>query len=61
MDAPGTRSRHRRMAAQKVLAERKEFRLDTEALDAWDRINQRTARSLKGLCELMDRPSPFQG
>jgi len=48
------------MAAQKVLAERKEFRLDTEALDAWERINQRPPRSLKGLRELMDRPSAFQ-
>jgi uncharacterized protein (DUF1778 family) len=48
------------MAAQQVLAERKEFRLGTAALDAWERINERPARSLKGLRELMDRPSPFQ-
>jgi len=60
MDAPGTRARHRRMAAQQVLAERKEFRLDTEALDAWERINQRPGRSLQGLRELMNRPSPFR-
>jgi uncharacterized protein (DUF1778 family) len=51
---------HLRLAAQQVLADREGFRLDPEALDAWERINQRPARSLKGLRELMDRPSPFQ-
>ncbi|WP_216902387.1 hypothetical protein [Synechococcus sp. CCY 9618] len=48
------------MDAQQVPAERKEFRLGTAALDAWERINQRPARPLKGLRELMVRPSPFQ-
>lgn len=51
---------HLRLAAQQVLANREEFRLDSEALQAWERINQRPARSLKGLQTLMDRPSPFQ-
>ena len=51
---------HLRLAAQQVLADREEFRLDPEALDAWERINERPARPLKGLCALMDRPSPFQ-
>lgn len=51
---------HLRLAAQQVLADREEFRLDPEALEAWERINQRPARSLKGLRALMDRPSPFQ-
>jgi uncharacterized protein (DUF1778 family) len=51
---------HLRLAAQQVLADREGFRLEPEALDAWDRINQRPARSLKGLRELMNRPSPFQ-
>lgn len=51
---------HLRLAAQQVLADREEFRLDPEALDAWERINQRPARALRGLRELMDRPSPFQ-
>jgi len=51
---------HLRLAAQQVPADREGFRLDPEALDAWERINQRPARSLKGLAELMDRPSPFQ-
>ncbi len=60
MDAPRTRARNRRLAAQKVLADRKDFRLDPEALDAWERINQRPGLSLKGLRELMDRPSPFK-
>ena len=60
MDAPGTRGRNRRRAAQQVLANREELRLDQDALDAWERINQQPARSLKGLRALMDRPSPFQ-
>jgi uncharacterized protein (DUF1778 family) len=50
---------HLRLAAQQVLADREGFRLNPEALDAWERINQRPARSLKGLRALMDRPSPF--
>jgi uncharacterized protein (DUF1778 family) len=61
MDAPGTRrGRDRRRAAQQVLANREEFRLDLDALDDWERINQQPARSLKGLRALMDRPSLFQ-
>ncbi|MCS5694366.1 DUF1778 domain-containing protein [Cyanobium sp. FGCU-6] len=36
---------HLRLAAQQVLANREEFRLDSEALQAWERINQRPARS----------------
>ncbi len=60
MDAPVTRGRNRRRAAQQVLANRGKFRLDLDALDAWERINQQPARSLKGLRALMDRPSPFQ-
>jgi len=51
---------HLRLAAQQVLADRDGFRLDPEALDAWEHANQRPARSLKGLRALMDRPSPFQ-
>ena len=51
---------HLRLAAQQVLADREAFRLDSEALEAWERINQRPARALQGLRALMDRPSPFQ-
>ena len=51
---------HLRLAAQQVLADREGFRLEPEALDAWERINQRPPRSLMGLRELMNRPSPFQ-
>lgn len=51
---------HLRLAAQQVLADREEFRLDSEALEAWERINQRPARALQGLRALMDRPSPFK-
>jgi uncharacterized protein (DUF1778 family) len=51
---------HLRLAAQQVLADREDFRLDPEALDAWERINERPARTLKGLRALMDRPSPFR-
>jgi len=60
MDAPGTRASNRRMAAQQVLIDCEEYHLDPEAMDAWERINQPPARSLKGLRALMDRPSPFQ-
>ncbi len=51
---------HLRLAAQQVLADREHFCLDPEALDAWERMNERPARPLKGLRALMDRPSPFQ-
>jgi uncharacterized protein (DUF1778 family) len=51
---------HLRLAAQQVLADRDDFCLDSEALDAWERINERPAHPLKGLRELMDRPSPFK-
>jgi hypothetical protein len=51
--------RHLRLAARNVLADLDDFHLDPEALDIWERLNQRPARPLKGLRELMDRPSPF--
>lgn len=51
---------HLRLAAQQVLADRETLRLDSEAVAAWERINQRPARSLQGLRALMDRPCPFQ-
>ncbi|KEF40606.1 MAG: hypothetical protein ER33_16155 [Cyanobium sp. CACIAM 14] len=59
-DLPGSVITHLRLAARKVLADREGFRLEPEALDAWERIIRRPARSLKGLRALMDRPSPFQ-
>lgn len=46
-------------ASRRVLADRVEFRLGSEAEDAWERINRRPARSLAGLRELMARSSPF--
>ena len=46
-------------AARQVLADRTEFVLSPEAVDAWEAINQRPARDLPGLRELMQRPSPF--
>lgn len=46
-------------ASQRVLADRTEFTLGSEAQGAWERINRRPARSLAGLRELMTRPSPF--
>lgn len=46
-------------ASSRVLADRTEFALDPEARQAWERINRRRARSLAGLRQLMDRPSPF--
>lgn len=47
------------VAAQRVLADRTEFVLDEEARTAWDAVNNRAARAVDGLRELMDRPSPF--
>ena len=46
-------------AARQVLADQTEFVLSPEAADAWDAINERPARDLPGLPELMQRPSPF--
>ena len=50
-----------RQAAQRVLADREGFLLDSEALAAWEAMNQAPALSLKGLQKLMGRPSPFDG
>lgn len=47
------------VAALRVLAERTEFTLSPESKHEWERINQRPARDLVGLRELMERPSPF--
>ena len=46
-------------AARQVLADRTEFVLSPQAAAAWDAINERPARDLPGLRELMQRPSPF--
>ena len=46
-------------AARQVLADRIEFVLPPEAAGAWEAINERPARDLPGLRELMRRPSPF--
>lgn len=46
-------------AARQVLADRIEFVLPPEAAGAWEAINERSARDLPGLRELMRRPSPF--
>jgi uncharacterized protein (DUF1778 family) len=48
-----------RVAAQRVLADREQFVLDTGAQQEWERINSRPARSLPGLARLLERPSPF--
>ena len=46
-------------ASRRVLADRTQFTLGSEAQEAWERINRRPARSLAGLRELLARPSPF--
>lgn len=46
-------------AARRVLADRDQFVLTSEAAVEWDRINRRSAKELAGLRRLMDRPSPF--
>ncbi len=48
-----------RLAAQRVLADREHFVLDTGAQQEWERINSRPARNLPGLARLLERPSPF--
>lgn len=48
-----------RLAAQRVLADRKQFVLDADGQQEWERINSRPARSLPGLARLIQRPSPF--
>ena len=48
-----------RLAAQRVLADREQFVLDTDAQQEWERINSHPARSLPGLARLLERPSPF--
>jgi len=47
-------------AAQRLLADRDDFVLDADALEAWEAINSRPARDLPGLRRLMERPSPFE-
>jgi uncharacterized protein (DUF1778 family) len=50
---------HAADAARRILAERDRFHLDGDALAAWEAVNDRRARDLPGLRELMSRPSPF--
>lgn len=45
--------------ARRALADRTQFVLDEEAWRAWEQINERPARELAGLRELIGRPSPF--
>jgi uncharacterized protein (DUF1778 family) len=47
------------VASRRVLADRTEFSLGSEAREAWEKINRRRARTLTGLRDLMERPSPF--
>jgi uncharacterized protein (DUF1778 family) len=51
---------HVRLAAQRVLADREHFVLDSEGQREWEQINRRPARTLPGLARLLERPSPFQ-
>ena len=48
-----------RLAAQRVLADRTEFRLSPVEAQAWQELLERPARDLPGLRALLDRPSPF--
>lgn len=47
------------VTARRVLADRTEFVLDTEAAEAWEAVNRGRSRELPGLRRLMERPSPF--
>lgn len=46
-------------AARRVLADRHQFDLDQETLQAWESLNEKPAKDLPGLRRLMKRPSPF--
>lgn len=50
---------HASNAARQVLADRDQFTLAPDAAEAWEAINNRTARDLPGLRRLMERRSPF--
>jgi uncharacterized protein (DUF1778 family) len=45
--------------SQRVLADRTDFVLSSEAQAQWEEINARPARDLPSLRKLMERPSPF--
>ena len=47
------------VAARRVLVDRSEFLLDPDSQQAWEEINERPARDLPGLRQLMEHPSPF--
>jgi uncharacterized protein (DUF1778 family) len=47
------------VASRRVLADRTEFTLGSDAREVWEKINRRRARSLAGIRDLMTRPSPF--
>ena len=47
------------MNTRNPAADRTEFVLDPEALEAWEAINAQEAQDLPGLGDLMARPSPF--
>ena len=48
-----------RQAAHEALADRTVFVLDADAQQAWEELNDRPARRLTGLEQLMSRPTPF--
>ena len=50
---------HASVAARRILADRDRIHLSGDALAAWEAVNDRRARDLPGLRELMSRPSPF--
>lgn len=47
------------VASWRVLADRAEFTLSSDAREAWEEINRSRARSLAGLRDLLARQSPF--
>ncbi len=49
-----------RREAQRVLADRTSFVLNDSARAEWDALNERPARELPGVKQLMQRPSPFK-
>ena len=46
-------------AAQKVVGDPRVFELDAEAAQRWEELNDAPPRTIAGLVELLQRPSPF--
>lgn len=58
-DLSGFAMENLRIAAQRVLADRRNFALSPVEAELWEQLNERPARDLPGLRALLSRPSPW--